>query len=300
MVPNIQKPFLKWVGGKTQIIKEIMIKFPDEINNYHEIFLGGGSVLFAVLSSQKEGKIKINGQIYAYDLNEQLINIYKHIQSNKDELFDYMNKYWDEYDSIKGVDVNRKPNTLEEAKTSKESYYYWVRNLFNSMNKSLVEYSAIFIFLNKTGFRGLYREGPNGFNVPYGHYTKTPKMITKEELNIINELIQYVKFECCDFSESINKVKKEDFMYLDPPYAPENSKSFVGYTTDGFNIETHNNLFKTIIASDKKGVNFILSNSKVELVTDCFKDYHIQEIEARRAINSKNPDAKTSEVIINN
>jgi DNA adenine methylase len=89
-------------------------------------------------------------------------------------------------------------------------------------------------------------------------------------------------------------------MYLDPPYAPENSKSFVGYTTDGFNIETHNNLFKTIIASDKKGVNFILSNSKVELVTDCFKDYHIQEIEARRAINSKNPDAKTSEVIINN
>lgn len=300
MVPNIQKPFLKWVGGKTQIIKEIMIKFPDEINNYHEIFLGGGSVLFAVLSSQKEGKIKINGQIYAYDLNEQLINIYKHIQSNKDELFDYMNKYWDEYDSIKGVDVNRKPNTLEEAKTSKESYYYWVRNLFNSMNKSLVEYSAIFIFLNKTGFRGLYREGPNGFNVPYGHYKKTPKMITKEELNIINELIQYVKFECCDFSESINKVKKEDFMYLDPPYAPENSKSFVGYTTDGFNIETHNNLFKTIIASDKKGVNFILSNSKVELVTDCFKDYHIQEIEARRAINSKNPDAKTSEVIINN
>jgi DNA adenine methylase len=300
MVPNIQKPFLKWVGGKTQIIKEIMIKFPDEINNYHEIFLGGGSVLFAVLSSQKEGKIKINGQIYAYDLNEQLINIYKHIQSNKDELFDYMNKYWDEYDSIKGVDVNRKPNTLEEAKTSKESYYYWVRNLFNSMNKSLVEYSAIFIFLNKTGFRGLYREGPNGFNVPYGHYTKTPKMITKEELNIINELIQYVKFECCDFSESINKVKKEDFMYLDPPYAPENSKSFVGYTTDGFNIETHNNLFKAIIASDKKGINFILSNSKVELVTDCFKDYHIQEIEARRAINSKNPDAKTSEVIINN
>jgi DNA adenine methylase len=300
MVPNIQKPFLKWVGGKTQIIKEIMIKFPDEINNYHEIFLGGGSVLFAVLSSQKEGKIKINGQIYAYDLNEQLINIYKHIQSNKDELFDYMNKYWDEYDSIKGVDVNRKPNTLEEAKTSKESYYYWVRNLFNSMNKSLVEYSAIFIFLNKTGFRGLYREGPNGFNVPYGHYKKTPKMITKEELNIINELIQYVKFECCDFSESINKVKKEDFMYLDPPYAPENSKSFVGYTTDGFNIEMHNNLFKAIIASDKKGINFILSNSKVELVTDCFKDYHIQEIEARRAINSKNPDAKTSEVIINN
>ena len=296
----MQKPFLKWVGGKTQIIHEITNKFPDEINNYHEIFLGGGSVLFAILSLQKEEKIKINGQIYAYDLNEQLINIYKNIQSNQDELFEYLEKYWKEYDSIEGTEVNRKPNTLEEAKTSKESYYYWVRSLFNSMNKSLVEYSAIFIFLNKTCFRGLYREGPNGFNVPYGHYKKTPKMITKYELNSISELIQHVKFECCDFSESINKVNKGDIMYLDPPYAPENSKSFVGYTTDGFNIEMHNNLFKAIIDADKNGVNFILSNSKVELVTDCFKDYDIQEIEARRAINSKKPDSVTKEVIITN
>jgi DNA adenine methylase len=300
MVKNIQKPFLKWVGGKTQLINQVTGKFPNKINNYHEIFLGGGSVLFALLSLQKEEKIEIKGKIYAYDLNESLINIYKNIQSNSEELFEYMEKYWKEYDEITGSEVNRKPKTKEDSKTSKESYYYWVRSLFNSMNKSLVERSAIFIFLNKTCFRGLYREGPNGFNVPYGHYKKTPSMITKDELNSISELIQEVHFECCDFGESINKVNKGDTMYLDPPYAPENSKSFVGYTTDGFSIETHNKLFKKIIEKDKSGIAFILSNSKVEMVINYFKDYNTEDVLARRAINSKNPESKTTEVIIHN
>ena len=300
MAKNIQKPFLKWVGGKTQLINEVTGKFPNKINNYHEIFLGGGSVLFALLSLQKEEKIEIKGKIYAYDLNESLINIYKNIQSNSEELFEYMEKYWKEYDEITGSEVNRKPNTLEEAKTSKESYYYWVRYLFNSMNKSLVERSAIFIFLNKTCFRGLYREGPNGYNVPYGHYKKTPSMITKEELYKISELIKYVIFQCCDFDESISKVNKGDIMYLDPPYAPENSKSFVGYTTDGFNIEMHNKLFKKIIEKEKSGVAFILSNSKVDMVINYFKDYKTEDVVARRAINSKKPDSVTKEVIINN
>jgi DNA adenine methylase len=300
MAQNIQKPFLKWVGGKTQLINEVTGKFPNKINNYHEIFLGGGSVLFALLSLQKEEKIEIKGQIYAYDLNESLINIYKNIQTNSEELFEYMEKYWKEYDEITGCEVNRKPKTKEDSKTSKESYYYWVRNSFNNMNKSLAERSAIFIFLNKTCFRGLYREGPNGFNVPYGHYKKTPSMIKKEELYKISELIKDVIFQCRDFDESISKVNKGDTMYLDPPYAPENSKSFVGYTTDGFSIEMHNKLFKKIIEKDKSGVTFILSNSKVDMVIHYFKDYKTEHVVARRAINSKNPESKTTEVIINN
>ena len=300
MAQNIQKPFLKWVGGKTQLINEVTGKFPNKINNYHEIFLGGGSVLFALLSLQKEEKIEIKGKIYAYDLNESLINIYKNIQTNSEELFEYMEKYWKEYDEITGCEVNRKPKTKEDSKTSKESYYYWVRNSFNNMNKSLAERSAIFIFLNKTCFRGLYREGPNGFNVPYGHYKKTPSMIKKEELYKISELIKDVIFQCRDFDESISKVNKGDTMYLDPPYAPENSKSFVGYTTDGFSIEMHNKLFKKIIEKDKSGVTFILSNSKVDMVIHYFKDYKTEHVVARRAINSKNPESKTTEVIINN
>ena len=300
MAKNIQKPFLKWVGGKSQIINEVTSKFPNEINNYHEIFLGGGSVLFALLSLQKEGKVEIKGQIYAYDLNESLINIYKNIQSNREKLFEYIEKYWKEYDEITGNEINRKPETLKDAKKSKESYYYWVRNSFNKMNKSSIEHSAIFIFLNKTCFRGLYREGPNGFNVPYGHYKKTPSMITKEELYNISELIKNVIFKCCDFDVSLSNVSKNDLMYLDPPYAPENSKSFVGYTTDGFSIEMHNKLFKKIIEKEKSGIAFILSNSKVDMVINYFKDYEIEDVIARRAINSKNPESKTTEVIIYN
>ena len=121
---KLQKPFMKWLGGKSQIINEIIKKVPKKINNYHEIFLGGGSVLLAVLSLEKAGEIVIKNKVYAYDLNEPLINIYKNIQSNKDELFEYITQYITEYDNITGESVNRSPATVEEAKTSKESYYF--------------------------------------------------------------------------------------------------------------------------------------------------------------------------------
>ena len=115
---NIQKPFLKWVGGKTQIINHIISKFPNEINNYHELFLGGGSVLLALLSLQKEKRIVIKNKIYAYDINLPLINVYKHIQTKKEELYEYITFYLTEYDSITGNIINRKPTTIDEAKTS--------------------------------------------------------------------------------------------------------------------------------------------------------------------------------------
>jgi DNA adenine methylase len=297
---KLQKPFLKWVGGKTQIIEHILNVFPKELNNYHEIFLGGGSVLLALLSLQKQNKILIKGNIYAYDLNYTLINVYKNIQNNKEELFKYIEYYINEYDNIKDVIINRKPTNIEEAKTSKESYYYWIRNHFNNIDKNTAECSALFIILNKLCFRGLYREGPNGFNVPYGHYKNTPNMITKEELYYISDLIRDVKFIHSDFTVSLKNVIKGDYVYLDPPYALENKTSFVGYTTDGFNLECHNKLFELITKFNSNDIKFSMSNSKVDLVMNYFKDYNIIEIEARRAINSKNPESKTIEVIISN
>ena len=345
-----QKPFLKWVGGKTQIIDTLMDKFPKEMNNYHEPFLGGGSVLFALLSLQQDKKITINGTIYAYDYNNTLINVYKHIQTNKDELFEYIQKYINEYDSCKSIEINRKAKTLKdakttkeintkdktlkdakttkeintkdktlkdvkttkkinrkaitlkEAKTSKESYYYWMRNEFNSITEATddIKKSALFIVINKTCFRGMYREGPNGFNIPYGHYKKTPKMITKEQLNTISELIKDVVFKCCDFKDSFKEFKKDDFVYLDPPYAPKNNTSFVNYTKDGFNLEQHNNLFTLIKKLSKKKVKFIMSNAKVDLVTDTFKDFNMIDILCKRSINSKNPGSKAMEVLVSN
>ena len=295
---KIQKPFLKWVGGKSQIINNIMSKIPKEMENYHELFLGGGSVLLAVLSMQKQKKIMIKNKIYAYDINKNLINVYKDIQKNKDELYSFISKYINEYHNITGTTINRKPSSIEEAKSSKESYYYWIRNKYNKMDKNTVECSALFMFINKTCFRGMYREGPNGYNVPYGHYKKTPTIITEEDLNYISDLIKDVEFKDCGFGDSIKNIKDGDFVYLDPPYAPENSKSFVGYVAGGFNLDMHKLLFNEI--KKLSGVKFAMSNAKVDLVIENFKEYKCEDIVARRAINSKNPGSKTTEVIIYN
>lgn len=295
---KIQKPFLKWVGGKTQIIQDIISKIPNEINNYHELFLGGGSVLLAVLSLQKQNKMTIKHKIYAYDINSALINVYKHMQTNKDELYYHIRSYIDEYDSIQGTFVNRKATSIEEAKTSKESYYYWIRNKYNHIDKHTVECSALFMFMNKTCFRGMYREGPNGYNVPYGHYKKTPTIISKKDLNYISDLIKHVEFVHSPFSDSIQKVKEGDFVYLDPPYVPESASSFVGYVANGFNIGMHTLLFDEI---KKLGdIKFVMSNSKVQLVTDTFSEYKCDDIIARRSIHSRNPGSTTTEVIIYN
>jgi DNA adenine methylase len=295
---KLQKPFLKWVGGKTQIINHIISKVPKKMNNYHELFLGGGSVLLAVLSLQQQNKILIKNKIYAYDINCELINVYKNIQNNKDKLYELINLYIKEYDGIQGSIIIRNPTSIEEAKTSKESYYYWIRKKYNNIDKNTIECSALFMFLNKTCFRGMYREGPNGFNVPYGHYKKTPTIICKKDLNYISDLIKDVEFKNCSFTKSIKNIKEGDFVYLDPPYAPENSKSFVGYVSAGFNLETHQLLFDEI--KKMENIKFVMSNAKVDLIINNFKEYNCDDIKARRAINSKKPGSTTTEVIIYN
>ena len=296
---KLHKPFLKWVGGKTQIINDVIKKFPKQMNNYHELFLGGGSVLFALLTLEKNKKIQITGNIYASDFNKTLISVYKAIQNDADTLYDYIIRYITTYDSIVGDVVNRNATNLTEAKTSKESYYYWMRKKFNTGEKTLEHY-ALFIVLNKTCFRGVYREGPNGFNVPYGHYKTTPRIFTRDELHEIKDLIANVKFQHCSFEQSIKKVQPGDFVYMDPPYAKETTTSFDTYVKQGFPLELHKKLFDRIKNLDKCNIKFLLSNAKVKIVTDTFKDFSIQDVKARRAINSKKPEATTMEVLISN
>ena len=294
---NYEKPILKWVGGKTQIIDKVINEFPKIINNYHELFLGGGSVLLALLQNNN---IIVKGTINAYDYNETLISLYKNIQTKPKELYNETKKLIDIYSSLDNNTLekcNRKPKNIDEAKTSSEAFYYWTRNEFNNMNqntKNSIVGSAYFIFLNKTCFRGLYREGPNGFNVPYGHYNK-PEIINEEHLYRISTLIKNVNFFHSSFEKSFEKIKKNDFIYLDPPYAPENDKSFVGYTSGGFSLEQHNLLFTL-----SKKYKFLMSNAYVDLVKNNYLDnkYTIITILCKRSINSKNPESKTNEILI--
>lgn len=301
---NIIKPIIKWVGGKTQIIDKIMDEFPTEINNYREIFLGGGSVLLAFLSYVNKGIISVSGNIYAYDLNEPLIYVYKNIQMNHEELYIEIQKLIDDLNSCDDGEINRKPKNIHEAKLSKENYYYWIRSQYNSLNyeeKKTSLGSAMFIFLNKTCFRGLFRVGPRGFNVPYGHYDN-PEIINKEHMDEMHHLIQNVIFECSNFTSSLLNVQYGDYLYLDPPYAPEKKNSFVGYTENGFNVDNHVSLFELIRNLTENNHKIMMSNADVTLVRENFGNelYDITSISCKRSINSKNPESKAKEVIIKN
>lgn len=299
-------PFLKWVGGKSQILNDILEKIPLDINSYHEIFVGGGSVLFGILSMIKNNDINLTGNIYAYDINNALINTYKCVQCNPEELYSNILIHIENYNKCNEDNGNRKPSNIEEAMTSKESYYYWIRNKFNSipLNKDELNYqkAGMFIFLNKTCFRGLYRESKNGFNVPFGNY-KNPEVANLEHLKKVSELIERVNFICLGFDKSMLNVKKGDFVYLDPPYAPENDKSFTRYSLEDFSLDSHIKLFKMI--KDLPCL-FLMSNANVPLVNDAFRTqessdaFNIKLISCKRSINSKNPGAKTLEVLISN
>ena len=300
---DIPRPLLKWVGGKGQIIDKLLARIPRDMHDYHEVFVGGGSFLVMILWAKEHNYIKISGEIIAYDLNTALIGTYNNIQSHKDELYAEIKKIEAEFNScpVKG-EVKRKDISKADALLSRESYYYWVRQLYNMQeDRCTILSSAYFIFLNRTSFRGMYREGPNGYNIPYGHY-KNPKIVDKDELDYISNLIQDVHFKQHDFSKSFECVTGEgNFVYLDPPYAPENDKSFVGYTKDGFDAEQHKLLFHLTKNTSEKNM-IMMSNANVQLVRDNISpnDYKYEVISCRRAINAKDPSAKTEEVIITN
>ena len=257
----MSKPVLKWVGGKTQIIHKVLSNFPDEIlGDYYEPFIGGGSVLLSVIP-------RVKGKIYASDLNPHLIEMYKKIQNDPEGLITEL--------------------SILQNDTTEETYYNR-RNQYNSFQTP-----ALFIYLNKVGFRGLYREGPKGFNVPYGHM-KNPTLMDPDNIRRVSLAIQNVEFSCLSYEKALNKTTINDFVYMDPPYVPENATSFTAYTRKEFN---HKEFFDKIKTLESR---WVMSNSSVLFVHEAFKDFKIEEIPARRAIHSKDPSTMTTEVIIKN
>lgn len=264
------KPLLKWVGGKTQILDTLLPLIPATLETYYEPFVGGGSVLLAVLASRSPTRV------YASDVNPALINVYQCVQSAPEAVSVCLRILEDE----RGEDP--------------EAFYYRMRDLSNSLPPAGPQHAALFLYLNKTCFRGVYREGPRGFNVPYGHY-KSVELPSLETLLEMAKVLAPVVFSCESFETVLPRVKAGDFVYVDPPYAPETATSFVGYVAGGFSL--HEALFTGLKALP---CPFLMSNSDVPLVREAFPDpnYKTCEVLARRAIHSKDPSARTMEVLI--
>lgn len=275
------KPILKWVGGKQQIIDTLFAKFPKKMNNFRDIFVGGGSVLIRMLEEIKNRKTTLDGNIYAYDLNESLIYFYQNVQKNPDEVYENISIILEEFEN-----------------SNKEDFYYQKRTEYNSIkDKSSIYYSALFLFLNKTCFRGMYRTGPNGFNVPYGNYKKV--IVKKDHLKELSILIKNVIFRCMDFEASMSEVQPGDFLYLDPPYYKENKTSFTSYNRCDFNEDDNIRLVNVVENTYER---IALSNSDTAFIRENFASerYSLIDIVCRRAINSKNPGLKTKELLITN
>lgn len=270
---SVAKPVLKWVGGKTQILESVLASFPKKFDNYFECFLGGGSVLIETLKLRKNGALEISGKLYASDINESLIGMYVNIRDRPRELIQ-------ELQSIANLGNG-------------SDYFYERRSEFNSIDdKTLIRASALMIYLNKTCFRGLYREGPRGFNVQYGNY-KAPFVPDEQNIMEVSRLVSDVVFSKRSWQSALTDAGPGDFVYMDPPYVPETLTSFVGYSANGF--AEHQELFAKCIAADFK---WVMSNSDTPLVRECFSEYRVVEIRCKRNINSKNPGATTTELIV--
>ncbi|MEK0382195.1 MAG: DNA adenine methylase [Nitrosopumilus sp.] len=258
------KPFVKWAGGKRQLIPEIEKHLPEKFSSYYEPFLGGGALLFHLLSKNK------NLKGYVSDLNSDLILAYVTIRDNLDGLLKSLQKHSDNYFS------------------DSKSYYYLIRE---TNPKNQIEKVSRLLFLNRTCFNGLYRVNSKGkFNVPLGRYSN-PNIVQEENLHSVNEFLNQNKIiiKCQDFSPTVEKVKKGDFVYFDPPYQPvSKTANFTSYTNSNFGLNDLKRLAKVSNQLTKKGVNVLLSNSSSKQVRELFssKDWKIFEIEANRAINS--------------
>lgn len=307
---NIIKPFIKWVGGKGQILENIFNYFPKKINNYYEPFLGGGAVFINLLQKMEKEEIIVKGKLFLNDSNKNLILTYKNIKENVNDLISKLEEYNKNYNKSKlrslpsrtkiTIGDDEKINSV--IKKGKQYVYYYYRNKFNNdSNITDVEKSALFIFLNKTGFRGLFREGKNGFNVPFGNYEK-PNICEKNLLQNLNILFNKyeVEFLDKDFKELFDSVDENDFVYFDSPYYPLNNTSFVSYQKNGFSENDHTYLANLCIILDELKIKFLESNSNCANNKTLYKDFNISEFYAKRRINSKNPSQKEKELLIYN
>lgn len=269
------KPFIKWVGGKRQLLPELQKRLPENIDTYFEPFIGGGALMWS-LDKSKIQKIVIN------DYNHELTNLYRAVKESPKQLLENLSKY---------------KNT--------EAYYYKTREmdrLPSYSRKNAIAKASRFIYLNKTGFNGLYRVNANGQNnVPYGRY-KNPCIADTDNIKACSSFLQNIEILNGDFELIRPMLDENSFVYLDPPYAPLSAtSSFTGYTDQGFDDSMQLRLKSFCDYINEIGAKFMLSNSSAPLIYDLYDNYKVDEVLANRAVNCKaNGRGKITELIIKN
>lgn len=267
-------PFLKWVGGKRQLMPAIKKLIPKNYTNYYEPFIGGGAVLFDL---QPKNAV-IN------DFNEELINVYQTIKENPEELISDLKTHKNESD-----------------------YFYNLRALDREDNfedLSNIKKASRVIYLNKTCYNGLYRVNNSGeFNSPFGRY-KNPNIVNETTIRAVSKYLNTNKITILngDFEEALKGIKKGAFVYFDPPYHPVSASSnFTGYVQGGFDMYEQVRLRDLCNKLNEKGINFLLSNSATQFIEDLYKDYKISYVKANRSINSNaKKRGEIDEVLIRN
>lgn len=292
------KPILKWAGGKTQLLDEISHVYPDgfgdTIRRYAEPFVGGGAVLFDILS-----KFDLD-EVYISDVNAELINMYLVVRDHAEELIDILTVYQTEYHALDNE--------------GRKIYYYRKRDEFNDLilqdkSRTGIISAALFIFLNRTCFNGLYRANRNGlFNVPKGDQAN-PLICNAENIRGVSAALTNIQIVCGDYSVSRDFIDEHTLVYLDPPYRPLKGRdSFISYTETEFDDSCQRALAGFIEEMDARGAYIILSNSdpkNVDPEDDFFEnlyaDYNVQRINAKRKIN-RNADHRgyITELLIKN
>ena len=275
----LAKPFIKWVGGKSQLLNEIKKKYPLEFKKYCEPFVGGGAVLFDILSSMHPETVLIN------DINKELINTYTQIKNNCDGMINQLSE----------IQTLYKSNSLEENKT----FFYEKRQRYNELKVNgndveNLEKAALFIFLNKTCFNGLYRVNSKGlFNVPFNN-AKNPLLCDEENLRVCSEVLQNVEMRVGDYKQCIDFIDSNTFVYIDPPYRPlTQTAAFTSYSENGFTDKEQRELGDFITEISNKGAMVLASNSDPknsdindDFFDDLYSKFEIKRVSAARMINS--------------
>lgn len=293
------KPFLKYVGGKSDIIDQFIDHFPNNIDTYYEPFLGGGSVLFRLLDMLENRNIKIHN-IKVNDNNKILIETYNNIKNNLRQYISKLDEIIDHYYKAEDIQYEKRHKFIIDERDvnnyiprGKSYVFYYYRRLYNETNDIFFK-SVLFLFLNKTCFRGLYRESKNGFNVPFGNY-KNPNFYNIENLEKISLLLNKynVHLVNVDYKDFLVDVSLYDFVYLDPPYFD----TFTKYIEGDFDKNDQLQLSNIINTFSCK---FLLTNSKNDFIDDLYKNFNRNVINCKRRINAKNPESIQEEFIVYN